>query len=368
MKFLAIFLLVASACATEIEKREAGPSYGYYHPSYSYGHGYPHVLVGQGYPYGYRRLPIGYSYRHYHHKRSAAPEPEAESSFYHGHYSVYRPYGHHYAKRSADPHPYAEPLIFVRQDDTEVLLTPWWHIVLDVLAVLRLDQGNVLSDVNGGSFMESFRVAAHHSVSHPTPTPVVSGLEKGEKSHWMNRLKYLRCDHCGYSWAVIARTLFHLLSLIPICDYKRKRPTSTGRHSLTSGHGEHPRVTMKFLAIVLLAASACAAAIEKRDAEPDHHYVYPYGYRNYHPYYPVAYGHKHYHHKRSAEPEPEASPSKEYYPVYHPHPHYHGKRSADPYAYAEPYPYPYPYPEPSHDYGHYGYPRPYHYYPSYYSG
>ncbi|XP_064110862.1 uncharacterized histidine-rich protein DDB_G0274557-like [Macrobrachium nipponense] len=106
---------------------------------------------------------------------------------------------------------------------------------------------------------------------------------------------------------------------------------------------------MKFLVFVLLAAFACAAAIEKRDAEPDH------GYRNYYPYYPRPYGYNHYPHKRSAEPEPEAG----YYHAYHSYPHHHGKRSADPYAYAEPYPYPYPYAEPSNNYGYYGYPGPY---------
>ncbi|XP_064111068.1 uncharacterized protein LOC135218586 [Macrobrachium nipponense] len=152
--------------------------------------------------------------------------------------------------------------------------------------------------------------------------------------------------------------LAHTTATLPITQVKENLTAGLNLemlHSLTSGHGEHPRATMKFLVIVLLAASACAAAIEKRDAEPDH------GYRNYYPYYPRPYGYNHYHHKRSAEPEAEAeaSPSNGYYPVYHSYPHHHGKRSADPYAYAEPYPYPYPYAELSNNYGYYGYPGPY---------
>ncbi|XP_068245134.1 uncharacterized protein [Palaemon carinicauda] len=106
MKFLAIVLLAASACATEIEKRDAEPSvvsYGHHRPSYGYGYGHPYDHLGY--------YPLGYGYVHPHHKRSADPEPEAEASLSyahphgHPHPHVYHPHGHHYGKRSADPQP-----------------------------------------------------------------------------------------------------------------------------------------------------------------------------------------------------------------------------------------------------------------------
>ncbi|XP_064110558.1 uncharacterized histidine-rich protein DDB_G0274557-like [Macrobrachium nipponense] len=109
MQFLVLALLVAFACASEIEKREAEPSYGGYgHLSYhhrpSYGHGYSHhyhkrsVDPEPGHFYGYH--PVSYGYSHHYHKRSADPEPKAEPSYGRGHYYAYHPathtYSHHY--------------------------------------------------------------------------------------------------------------------------------------------------------------------------------------------------------------------------------------------------------------------------------
>ncbi|XP_047488975.1 shematrin-like protein 1 [Penaeus chinensis] len=105
MKFLAVVLLAALACASPVEKRkaDADPSF----PIYGHGYGYPAYYRGYGYPSSYGiRL----------HKRSADPEPEAdaEPSYLYSHHRPYsvghsyvRPYtyGHSHAlyKRSAEP-------------------------------------------------------------------------------------------------------------------------------------------------------------------------------------------------------------------------------------------------------------------------
>ncbi|XP_037804898.1 histidine-rich glycoprotein-like [Penaeus monodon] len=91
MKCLVFVFLVAAACASEVEKREAEPSTGYPFPPYGSHHS-PHYHAGRYHPL---------------HKRSAEPEAEAKpSNLYYPSYSTnYRysyPSYHHY-KRSAEP-------------------------------------------------------------------------------------------------------------------------------------------------------------------------------------------------------------------------------------------------------------------------
>ncbi|XP_064109923.1 uncharacterized protein LOC135217848 [Macrobrachium nipponense] len=92
MKYLVIVLLAASACAAEIEKREADPGYGSYRPSYGSGYGHPYGV-------------------HPHYKRSADPEPEPEASNPSRDNPVNHLFGANYGKRSIgpNPYPYAEP-------------------------------------------------------------------------------------------------------------------------------------------------------------------------------------------------------------------------------------------------------------------
>ncbi|XP_037805038.1 shematrin-like protein 1 [Penaeus monodon] len=131
---------------------------------------------------------------------------------------------------------------------------------------------------------------------------------------------------------------------------------------------------MKFLVVMFLAAFACASPVEKREADADpsfpiygQGYGYPAYYRGYG--YPYNYGLRH---KRSADPEPEADADPSYlYNHYRPysvghsyvrpytygHSHVLHKRSAEPeaeasvvyphtsfYTHAAPFvPYGYPY-------------------------
>ncbi|XP_042856320.1 uncharacterized protein LOC122242947 isoform X2 [Penaeus japonicus] len=124
MKYLAIVLLAAAACASQIEKREAEPSVAYHSvyrtpafPLSSYGPSFPthyHKRSADAEPsthYGYRTfvhtLPVygGYGHSvHTLHKRSADAEPSRVYS--HGtHFPV--TYGGYYGqrlyKRSAEP-------------------------------------------------------------------------------------------------------------------------------------------------------------------------------------------------------------------------------------------------------------------------
>ncbi|XP_037804955.1 uncharacterized protein LOC119599292 [Penaeus monodon] len=97
MKYLAFVLLAATVCASEVEKREAEPSYGYRSrytiPSYTV----------------YNTHQI--------YKRSAEPEADAEPSYRHGHvrhFGVPASYTHSvrsYHKRSADPEADAGPSV-----------------------------------------------------------------------------------------------------------------------------------------------------------------------------------------------------------------------------------------------------------------
>ncbi|XP_037804591.1 histidine-rich glycoprotein-like [Penaeus monodon] len=121
MKYLVFVVLVAAACASEVEKREAEPSRGY-----SNGYGLHHRTYYHPYhkrsaeaeaeaepTYGssnyYRPHPyIPPVYRH--HKRSADPVAEAEASYgyrsyhpVHYHSYQYTPYTHSHYKRSAEP-------------------------------------------------------------------------------------------------------------------------------------------------------------------------------------------------------------------------------------------------------------------------
>ncbi|XP_037804904.1 histidine-rich glycoprotein-like [Penaeus monodon] len=64
MKYLVFVFLVAAACASEVEKREAEPSTGYPFPPYGSHHS-PHYHAGRYHPL---------------HKRSAEPEAEAKPS------------------------------------------------------------------------------------------------------------------------------------------------------------------------------------------------------------------------------------------------------------------------------------------------
>ncbi|XP_037804902.1 uncharacterized protein LOC119599239 [Penaeus monodon] len=98
----AFVLLAATVCASEVEKREAEPSYGYrsrytipsYSPSYRHGH-VRHFGVPASYTHSVR------SY----HKRSADSEPSVvySSATYTPVAPVYAPYSvHGYHKRSAE--------------------------------------------------------------------------------------------------------------------------------------------------------------------------------------------------------------------------------------------------------------------------
>ncbi|XP_063602886.1 uncharacterized protein LOC134778883 [Penaeus indicus] len=99
MKYLVFVLLVAAACASEVEKREAEPS-----RALSYGYGVHHHAYPRTYYHPYHRF----------HKRSAEPEADAEPSYL-GYYRPYSysyhntPYVHHHYKRSAEPEAEAEP-------------------------------------------------------------------------------------------------------------------------------------------------------------------------------------------------------------------------------------------------------------------
>merc|ERR1712142_1376571 len=78
MKYLAVVLLAALACASPLEKREAEAEPGYGYPSYSRGYGYPSYGYPYRYGYGSYYKPVSYSHVHHSvHKRSADPEPEA---------------------------------------------------------------------------------------------------------------------------------------------------------------------------------------------------------------------------------------------------------------------------------------------------
>nr|XP_045590287.1 uncharacterized protein LOC123752275 isoform X3 [Procambarus clarkii] len=82
MKLLVFVILAAAACASEIEKRDAEPSY----VTSNYGSAYPAYI------------------HHYHNgKRSAEPEPEPSYPIYSS--GLRFGYGHHYYKRSAEPEP-----------------------------------------------------------------------------------------------------------------------------------------------------------------------------------------------------------------------------------------------------------------------
>ncbi|XP_069973893.1 uncharacterized protein [Penaeus vannamei] len=94
---------------------------------------------------------------------------------------------------------------------------------------------------------------------------------------------------------------------------------------------------MQFLAVVLLAALACASPVEKREADADPSlpfYGQTYGYPSYYRGYGYPYSYSHALHKRSADPEPDADPSLLYN-------HYRPYSAG--YGYVRPYTYGYPY-------------------------
>ncbi|XP_069161345.1 uncharacterized protein [Procambarus clarkii] len=82
MKLLVLVILAAAACASEIEKRDAEPSY----VTSNYGSAYP-----------------AYSHRYHNGKRSAEPEPEPSYPIYSS--GLRHGYDRHYYKRSAEPEP-----------------------------------------------------------------------------------------------------------------------------------------------------------------------------------------------------------------------------------------------------------------------
>ncbi|XP_045586558.1 uncharacterized protein [Procambarus clarkii] len=82
MKLLVFVILAAAACASEIEKRDAEPSY----VTSNYGSAYP-----------------AYIHRYHNGKRSAEPEPEPSYQIYSS--GLRNGYDHHYYKRSAEPEP-----------------------------------------------------------------------------------------------------------------------------------------------------------------------------------------------------------------------------------------------------------------------
>ncbi|XP_037804903.1 uncharacterized protein LOC119599240 [Penaeus monodon] len=91
MKYLAFVLLAAAVCASEVEKREAEPSYGYRRA----------YVIPTSTGYGNHRI----------YKRSAEPEADAEPSYRHGHVRHFSVPVRSYHKRSADPEADAEPSV-----------------------------------------------------------------------------------------------------------------------------------------------------------------------------------------------------------------------------------------------------------------
>ncbi|XP_069161354.1 uncharacterized protein [Procambarus clarkii] len=109
MKLLVFVILAAAACASEIEKRDAEPSYvtsnyGSAYPAYSHryhnGKRSAEPEPEPSYPIYSSGLRHGYD-RHYY-KRSAEPEPEPSYPLY---YAPPHGYRRHFYKRSADPEP-----------------------------------------------------------------------------------------------------------------------------------------------------------------------------------------------------------------------------------------------------------------------
>ncbi|XP_064110335.1 uncharacterized protein LOC135218119 [Macrobrachium nipponense] len=380
MKFLVLALLVAFACASEIEKREAEPSYrGYGHVSY------------------HHRPSYGYGYSNHYHKRSADPEPEADHSY--GSSYGYRP-------RSADPE---QKLIIPMALLMGIAHSPMATLTLykEVgLGPLILSQE---ADPSYGLFL--WGIAHRLWLLSPAITRVAD-LSQKWSFLWLflwvspSRLWYYPHRYHKRSADPAARSL--IIPMVLRYGYRPQSPmaTLTAYHKRQSADPE-PEYPMALLSplftrdLLILRPEDCiisyGSSMDLRDHHPDaygyshryhkrsadsepeadHSYGSSYGYR------PVAYGYSHRYHKRSADPEPEADHSYGstygYRPVAYGYPHYYHKRSADPepeadHSYGSSYGYrpvtygyshryhkrsadPEPEAEPSHRYGHsYGYP------------